>query len=407
MNISSLLDSFESMPKKAKLNNKNDGKVEKKSSAAEKKELMEHIQSKIPNLFASKHRDKRFHLILNTLHVALRDWTHTDLAKLCRTNKMSISRWLSEGFDFKPARKPRFVSPEMKRYIERRNKLMQRLALKMDDLERPKYPSARLIARECTLRGYPCTKNAVDRALTKAGWKSVVRPTKPMDRDGDAEKRLKFCNDMLKLLKSHPDRLIFSDEKLFDCNDHTSKRQYIPPGGQAAPRKKCAFGPKLHVWGAISTNFRHFVVFPEHDPVEKGKNGQPLSFKVTGPRYTELCLKSWLKADKAKFRNGGAVYFMQDGAGCHRSRVASDFFEANPRINKLKWPARSPDLNPIEHLWGRVQVEVSKRGPRDHESLEQFFHEEIAKIPTEEIDALVESFIERLKKCIKKKGGPL
>ena len=45
---------------------------------------------------------------------------------------------------------------------------------------------------------------------------------------------------------------------------------------------------------------------------------------------------------------------MQDNAPIHKSKVVMDFLAANG-IPTLRWPPQSPDLNPIENIWGRVK----------------------------------------------------
>jgi hypothetical protein len=46
--------------------------------------------------------------------------------------------------------------------------------------------------------------------------------------------------------------------------------------------------------------------------------------------------------------------FQQDNARCHISRVALNVLNDN-HIRILPWPALSPDLSPIEHLWDELQ----------------------------------------------------
>jgi hypothetical protein len=51
------------------------------------------------------------------------------------------------------------------------------------------------------------------------------------------------------------------------------------------------------------------------------------------------------------------IIFQQDNDPKHTSRRAREWFEEH-NINVLDWPAQSPDINVIKHLWGTLKKKL-------------------------------------------------
>jgi transposase len=74
----------------------------------------------------------------------------------------------------------------------------------------------------------------------------------------------------------------------------------------------------------------------------------------------------------------------------------------------MDWPAQSPDLNPIEHLWDELELRLRSRPqcPTSLTALATALQEEWAAIPLETFRHLVESLPGKVRAAIKARDGP-
>ena len=98
--------------------------------------------------------------------------------------------------------------------------------------------------------------------------------------------------------------------------------------------------------------------------------------------------------------------FQQDNARCHISRVAMNFLNDN-HIRTLPWPALSPDLNPIEHLWDELGRRVRRRvnPPESIDQLQRALTDEWNNIPQAFVMRLIGSMRRRCLAVINARGG--
>ncbi|GFU94914.1 transposable element Tcb2 transposase [Trichonephila clavipes] len=76
-------------------------------------------------------------------------------------------------------------------------------------------------------------------------------------------------------------------------------------------------------------------------------------------------------------------------------------------IQRLVWPARSPDLNPIENVWDALGRQVAGQNypPTNKNTLIRALTEEWDKLLLQLLDNVVQSIVRRVECCITLHGG--
>ncbi len=91
---------------------------------------------------------------------------------------------------------------------------------------------------------------------------------------------------------------------------------------------------------------------------------------------------------------GRCALFQHDNAPKHTSKATVGFLKKN-RVKVIQWPSMSPDLNPIEHLWGILKRQVEHHSPSSIQSLKEIILEEWKKIDLAKCRQLVHSMPRR------------
>uniref|UniRef100_A0A914Q3Z0 Transposase n=1 Tax=Panagrolaimus davidi TaxID=227884 RepID=A0A914Q3Z0_9BILA len=202
------------------------------------------------------------------------------------------------------------------------------------------------------------------------------------------EKRLIFAR---KNMDTSWNTIIFSDEKKFilDGPDGFSHYWHDLKKEPRYFKRRNFGGGSLMVWGAFSALGKLKLAFT--------------SSRMNSEDYQEV-LQNHLIPFKNRFRRI-PLLFQQDNASIHVSKSTKGWFERK-RIKLFEHPPRSPELNPMENLWGIMvrRIYSNNKQYSTKEELKQAILDAWDAIDVQMINNLVNSMRNRIFDLIQRNG---
>ena len=188
-------------------------------------------------------------------------------------------------------------------------------------------------------------------------------------------------------------RVLFSDESRLNLSHHDGRIRVFRGRGECFA-DNCLIerdrfgGGSVMVWSGIMGRRKTNLIV-----VQGNLNAQGYINQILQPEAVPFLQ-----------RHGPAI-LMHDNARPHVARICRQFLNRN-NVSVLPWPAVSPDMNPIEHIWDYLGRKVRAIGNvHNLRDLENALIQEWNNIPNVVIRRYIRSMRGRLAACINSRGG--
>ncbi len=251
------------------------------------------------------------------------------------------------------------------------NEKLQQRIVRMVDKE-PRLTSKQIQA-DLQTQGTTVSARTIRRHLSEKGHYGRRPRRTPLLTQSHKKARLEFAKTYVTKPQSFWDNVLWTDEtkvEIFGKGHHGTvyrKRNEAFKEKNTVPTVKHGGGSKMF-WGCFAASGTGCLDCV--NGIMKSDDYQRILGRnvVASVRKLHLHQRSWV--------------FQQDNDPKHTSKSTQKWLQTK-RWRVVKWPAMSPDLNPIEHLWRDLKTAVGRRHPSNLNDLEQFAKEEWSKIPVE------------------------
>ena len=103
----------------------------------------------------------------------------------------------------------------------------------------------------------------------------------------------------------------------------------------------------------------------------------------------------------------GAEILHQDNTPCHTAKIVKEWLRSCDVDCISDWPAQSPDISPIENLWGIVKAKLRQEDTSTIPKLEAALRKVWSRIVHSAAENLADSVPDRLRSVLKMKGFPI
>lgn len=245
-------------------------------------------------------------------------------------------------------------------------------------------------------RGVAVSENTVRRRLREQNLTPHKPAMGPKLTASHRQARLEFARQHIQWDLGQWETVLFSDESRMSLVGSDGRRNVMRRPGerysQCCIRETVRFGGgSTMFWGGISLTGRTELVFFRNRAV----NAENYILDILEPHVMPYA--GYI---------GENFQLMHDNARPHVARIVTGYLR-EVGIPVMQWPANSPDLNPIEHLWDQIKRKVRARNPVPEtlDQLEAALTEEWEQTPQDDIKKLIRSLNRRMAAVIKARGG--
>ncbi len=220
------------------------------------------------------------------------------------------------------------------------------------------------------------------------------RSTKPLLNQRQRQKHLTWAVEKKNWTVAQWSKVLFSDESKFCISfGNQGPRVWRKSGEAQNPcclKSSVKFLQSVMIWAAMSSAGVGPLCF--------------LKSTVNAAIYQEI-LEHCMLPSADKIYGDADFIFQQDLAPAHTAKGTKSWFNDHG-VTVLDWPANSPDLNPIENLWGIVKRKMRDTRPNNADELKATVKETWASIPPQQCHKLITSMPRQIEAVIKAKGAP-